>query len=130
MQTRREYAASLGLAKAGARGKFSNEAKAAIAKAEAEGMRFADSSTAPKATGNPTGTSDAPEVLGKTDPRDSAYILPSDYRFPEDEYRARGPKGETYGMRECCNACGVSLLNHACNEPTIHGNIPITIVRR
>jgi hypothetical protein len=130
MQTRRDYAASLGLAKAGARGKFSNEAKAAIAKAEAEGVKFSDS------TGNPVkpvaGGQKEESAPVKTDPRDSLYCSPSDFRFPEEEYRAIasiGGKRVVHSMRECCNLCGVSLTNHACNTPSVHG-IPVVIERR
>lgn len=52
MATKREYLVSLGLAKPG-RGKFSREAHAALAKAEADGMVFDEavpSKPAPKAT--------------------------------------------------------------------------------
>ena len=42
MQTRREYAATLGLAKLGVRGRMSREAYAAIEAAEAAGTVFAD----------------------------------------------------------------------------------------
>lgn len=42
MGTKREYAASLGLAVAGARGRLSREAHAAIEKAISEGMTFDD----------------------------------------------------------------------------------------
>lgn len=42
MKTKREYAISLGLAKEG-RGRLSREAHAAIAKAESEGVKFAES---------------------------------------------------------------------------------------
>lgn len=45
MQTKREYLVSLGLAKAG-RGRFSGEAKAALAKAESEGVVFSDGKVA------------------------------------------------------------------------------------
>lgn len=46
MQSKREYAASLGLAKLGARGKLSKEAHAAINKAIADGVNFSDPSKA------------------------------------------------------------------------------------
>ena len=129
MQSKREYAASLGLAKAGARGKFSNAAKEAIAKAEAEGMKFSDVSTGPvsKPTGKPTVNSAGSESDQRTDPRDSLYVSPSDFRFPEGEYKAVGTDGKTYSMRECCNTCQVSLVNHACNAPTIHDNMTVNI---
>jgi hypothetical protein len=45
MQTKREYLVSLGLAKAG-RGRFSGEAKAALANAESEGVVFSDGKAA------------------------------------------------------------------------------------
>jgi hypothetical protein len=43
MQTQREYLASKGLAIAGARGRFSREAKAELERVRAEGMEFSDS---------------------------------------------------------------------------------------
>ncbi|QGH76319.1 Lsr2-like DNA bridging protein [Streptomyces phage Daubenski] len=46
--TRRAYAASLGLAKADARGRMSAEAHAAIAKAEGEGKVFSDTNATPR----------------------------------------------------------------------------------
>lgn len=46
MTTRREYAASLGLAKPNTRGRLSKEAHEAIAKAEADGMVFTDNAKA------------------------------------------------------------------------------------
>lgn len=46
--TRRAYAASLGLAKEGARGRMSADAHAAIAKAESEGKVFVDSNATPR----------------------------------------------------------------------------------
>lgn len=129
MQTKREYAASLGLAIAGARGKFSKAAVEAIAKAEAEGMKFADSSTG----------ASKPAVVGKTKVERSAdtgvnspYIQPSDFRFPESEYRAVGfvdGKRVVYGMRECCNTCRVSLVNHMCNAPSVYNNVAVVIER-
>lgn len=46
--TRRAYAASLGLAKADARGRMSADAHAAIAKAESEGKVFSDTNATPR----------------------------------------------------------------------------------
>ena len=127
MQTKRDYLVSLGLAKPG-RGKFSNAAKEVLAKAEAEGMKFTDtgptknsrpeSKPTEKATGNP---------VRDSNPGDSPYIFPSDFRFPETEYKAVGADGKTYSMRECCNTCMVSLTNHACNSPTTHNNMMVYI---
>lgn len=52
LQTKRDYAASLGLAQAGTRGRLSRAAHEAIAKAESGGMTFAES-TPPRNTGKP-----------------------------------------------------------------------------
>jgi hypothetical protein len=94
----------------------------------AAGVRFSDAE-APVRTASPTGeTKEAPVV--KSSPTESLYISPSDFRFPEDEYKAVGVDGKTYGMRECCNTCRVSLTNHACDAPTIHGNMVVHIRKR
>lgn len=134
MQTKRDYAASLGLAKAGARGKFSNDAKAAIAKAEASGMKFSDSTgAAPTVKSGPSITKAEKPAEVKTEPGMTPYLTPSEYRYPEAEYRAVtfvDGKRKEVGMRECCNTCRVSLVGHMCENPTIHGNIAVRIERR
>lgn len=127
MQTKRDYLVSLGLAKPG-RGKFSNEAKVALAKAEADGMKFADIAPPKKPRPEtPTGKTETGNSVRETSPGDSPYIFPSDFRFSEGEYKAVGEDGKTYSLRECCNTCMVSLTNHACNRPTIHGNMVVHI---
>jgi hypothetical protein len=131
MQTEREYLVGLGLAKEG-RGKFSNVAKEALTKAKAEGMTF--KSTGPTRSSVPTVTSTETAGGGqtpvKTDPAFTAYLSPSDFRFPEAEYKAVGADGMTYGMRECCNHCRVSLVGHMCESPTILGGIAVVIRKR
>lgn len=125
MQTKREWLVSQGLAKPG-RGKFSNAAKEALAKAEASGVKFSDVVTkVPAPTGNPTEKS--VPVQSATE---SPYLYPSDFRFPEGEYKAVGTDGKTYSLRECCNTCRVSLTNHMCDSPTIHGNMAVHIRER
>lgn len=123
MQSKRDYLVGLGLAKPG-RGKFSNAAKEALSKAEAGGMKFSDA-TAAKTTGNPA----KPVADRKTEATETPYLYPSDFRFPEGEWRAT-VNGKEVSLRECCNTCKVSLVNHACNTPTIHNNLPVKIVRR
>lgn len=131
MSTARDYLVSKGLAKPG-RGKFSNAAKDELARALSAGTKFSDwpkNATGPVA--RPTkssGESKAAPV--KASPTESLYISPSDFRFPEDEYVAKGPNGEKYSMRECCNTCRVSLTNHACASPSVYDNIAVSIVRR
>ena len=129
MQTRREYLVSQGKAKPG-RGKFSKDALAALDAARSAGIKFSDD-TAPVKTS--TEKSDKTAVLGKTDARMAESLFPDEYRFPEAEYRATvldNGKRREVSLRECCNTCKVSLVNHACDAPTIHSGTPVKIERR
>lgn len=127
MQTRRDYLVSLGLAKPG-RGKFSTIAKAALDKARSEGIKFSDDDApAPRQS---TPKADAPATPVPVDPRNTHFLFPDEYRFPEAEYKGTDPTGHEVSLRECCNLCRVSLVNHGCDAPTIHGNIVVRIVRR
>lgn len=126
----RDYLASKGLAIAGARGKFSNAAKAELDRVMGEGMKFSDwpkvgTAPVPSKSGGPTKSS----PVAQQSPGDSPYLYPSDFRFPEAEYIAKDNKGNKYSMRECCNRCRVSLTNHMCDTPSVLGN-PVTIERR
>lgn len=133
MQSKRDYLVGLGLAKPG-RGKFSNAAKAALAEAEAKGVKFSDAPTKVSApTGNPTEKSAGGQIAQKTDPAMTPYLTPDEYRFPEGEYRAvtfRDGKRVEVSLRECCNTCRVSLVNHMCESPTILGGQQVKIERR
>ena len=133
MPTRRDALVAAGLAKPG-RGKFSKDALAWLDAERAKGVKFSDDDGAPSrvSTKKPS-QSETPkpakvEGIGYPD-----YLFPSDFRYPETEYRAiariNGKKVE-YGMREACNNCRVSLVNHGCDAPTIHGNIAVSIERR
>lgn len=130
MPTKREWLADKGLAIAGARGKFSNAAKEALAAAEEAGIVFSDST--PTARPAPKG-GDKPEPKPKP-AGISDYLFPSDFRYPEDEYvavaRDANGKRVEHGMRECCNTCRVSLTNHGCDNPTILGDIPVKVEGR
>ena len=132
MTTRREALIAAGLAKPG-RGKFSREAMAWLETERANGTKFSDDSAAPvvSAKKGPTKNSDAPSK--NTENGFVDYVFPSDFRFPENEYVAfarEGNKKVFYSMREACNNCMVSLVNHGCNSPVIHGNIILTIERK
>lgn len=127
----REYLVSKGLAKPG-RGKFSNDAKAALQAAMSSGMSFDDY----KPTGRVV-TAPKPKVEVERTPRqkneDSTYLSPADFRFPEAEYHAvyfEDGKRKVVGMREVCSECGYSLTNHGCNAPTIFGGIAVKIEHR
>lgn len=134
MTTARDYLAGKGLAIAGARGKFSNAAKEELARSLAAGMTFSDW---PKGVTAPVKSSPVSKDGAKREAKpvgqnagDSAYVFPSDFRFPEGKYEAKDATGKRYSVRECCNTCRVSLTNHACNTPSIYGDIAVTIVRR
>lgn len=133
MQTKREWLVSQGLAKPG-RGKFSNAAKEALAKAEASGVKFSDVATKVSApTGNPTEKAAGGQTDQKTDPAMTPYLTPDEYRFPEKEYRGVtfvDGKRKEVSLKECCNTCRVSLVNHMCESPTILGGQQVKIERR
>lgn len=133
MQTKREYLVGLGLAKPG-RGKFSNAAKAALAEAEAKGVKFSDIVTKiPVQTETPTEKSAGGQTPQKIDAGLTPYLTPDEYRFPEAEYRGitfRDGKRKEVSLRECCNTCRVSLVNHMCDSPTILNSITVKIERR
>lgn len=130
MTTARDYLVAKGLAKPG-RGKFSNAAKAELTRAMGSGTKFSDW---PKAgTGPITSKSTGPvksATPATTAPGDTPYLSPSDFRYPESEYIVKGSNGKKYSVRECCNTCKVSITNHACDAPTIYGNISVTVERR
>lgn len=124
----RDYLVSKGLAKAG-RGKFSNDAKAALNAALASGKTFSDW---PKVDATPVAKSDK-TVKSESSPSDTPYLFPDEYRFPEKEYDAfirENGKKRPVSLRECCSRCRVSLVNHSCDQPAIYGNVAVTIVRK
>lgn len=127
MQTRRDYLVSKGLAKAG-RGKFSGAALAELDNARKAGIKFSDDQNSVPAR-QAAKIPGKPEPVVKSDPRDTPYLTPDEYRYPEAEYKALVGKKEV-SLRECCNTCKVSLVNHACNAPTIHNAQPVKIERR
>lgn len=120
MSSRRDYLISLGLAKAG-RGKFSNEAKAALEKAIAGGMTFSDNAPTPKAA-KPVKSS--PKVQTNADASahgsDSTteILMPSDLRYYGKRWFAtiEGKEVEI-SERAACTNCQYSLIAHACNIP-------------
>jgi hypothetical protein len=61
------------------------------------------------------------------------YVCPSDYRFPETEYKVTTPKDFPFpkgvGMRNVCDTCHVSLVNHLCDNPRLFG-YTVTIERK
>lgn len=127
MATRRDALVRAGLAKPG-RGKFSTAAKAWLDDQRAKGVKFSDDDSPVK----PVKKNAAKPA--KQEPTMTDYISPSDYRFPEAEYKLAFPKGfpypaKTVGMRNVCDVCHLSLLNHLCDSPTLFG-YAVTIERR
>lgn len=125
MQTRREALVAAGLAKPG-RGKFSTAAKAWLDEQRANGVKFSDDELPARPVVKREPKQTKTESIGIPD-----YIFPSDYRYPENEYRVVVPKEwrKLVSLRSVCDNCQVSLLNHACNTPVVYGSIPVTIER-
>lgn len=127
----REYLVSKGLAKPG-RGKFSNDAKAELQRAMSSGMTFDDYKPTGRVVNAPKPRVEV-EKTPKQKAEDSVYLPPTDYRFPESEYKAVGRVDgvkHVWGMREVCSNCGYSLTNHGCNAPMVFGGIAVEIVRK
>ena len=116
MQTKREYAASLGLAIAGARGRMSREAHEAIALAEANGTKFADSSpvrvnTPKKETAKTVTVQPQPVVTG-------SVIGLFDKGELDQVWVGRDSKDKkhTVNARQVCMNSGYSLLGCRCGQ--------------
>jgi hypothetical protein len=122
MQTKREYAASLGLAVAGARGRLSREAHAAIDKAISEGMTFADPVIIAKP---PKPNTPKPEKQVRIKREPVAEVgLAGDVktRYADDQIfvgtDSTGKRREV-NARQVCFHCRYSLSSHHCNEPRV-----------
>ena len=105
MQTKREYAASLGLAVAGARGRLSREAHAAIDKAIAEGMQFAE----PQVTVKVAKPAKPAQVRVKREPVESVGVAGDvKQRYTMDqEFVGTDSLGKkrTVNARQACGNC-------------------------
>ena len=128
MQSKRDYLVGLGLAKPG-RGKFSNAAKDALAKAVADGVKFSDGEAQSSPIVKPADTTPKPAPVGI-----AAYRSPNEYRFPEGDYHVvadgKLPFGiKSLGLREVCQTCKLSLVDHRCNAPVVFG-VPVRIIRK
>lgn len=113
LQTRREYAASLGLAKAGARGRLSREANAAIEKAMSEGVEFSDVELGKNPNGNV-------KVVVVKRPGHDVVDIPEYFRDIDHEvYELVDGKRVHRAMSCVCLNDGVSLVLCHCDEPRI-----------
>ena len=114
METRRQYAARLGLAQPGARGRLSKEAHSAINKALAEGMRFSD---VPVDSGASTPITS--EKATKIATADSFTGPTPDPIYNGGWFVWEGKKKRNVSGAEVCRKCRVSLDWHSCNLPVI-----------
>lgn len=116
--TRKDYAASLGLAKPG-KGRMSREAHEAVDKAIADGMTFNDYRVAVRPS------EDAPKVI--VGPNEEANVYADAfYRYERDQEFTYSADGKAYVIsgKPACMNCGYSLVGHTCNDPvvlTYHG---------
>lgn len=124
--TKREYAISKGLAQPG-RGRLSRDAHDAIAKAEAEGMVFDDTTVVvrQKALDVPVVNTEKAVDKGPKDsienPFADAYMR---YEQTQEFVYDEGGREFTISCRPACMNCGYSLVGHTCNDPvvlTYHG---------
>jgi hypothetical protein len=113
MQTKREYAASLGLAVAGARGRLSREAHAAISKAEADGMTFSDAKPTVNTPRAAKPVSEKPVI------RDTG-IIGEVIRFHDLDAQFTGKdshgKTHTVNARQVCRLSGFSITSCPCGQ--------------
>ena len=118
MQTMREYAASKGLAKAGARGRLSREAHAAIQEAIANGMTFKDSpSVSPARSNSDSGDSESAAKSDSVDAKDFFGSTPEPF-FPDGWHYYENGKRVNVPMSAACGQCGYSLGYQNCEKPT------------
>lgn len=119
--TRKDYAASLGLAKRG-KGRMNREATEAVNKAIAEGMTFSDHRVGVTKGSEP---STGPVVV-KADTDDAHNYSDAYYRYELDQQFSYNVDGKVFriGSRGACMTCGYSLVGHVCDNPvvlTYHG---------
>lgn len=126
MATQREYLVSLGLAKPG-RGRFSTEAKAALAKAVEEGMTFTDTKEAPQASADAS-EHPRPRPQGEASPsvrKDGGVPLLIVGGSPTKLRNISSLKGLTVeGYRvgfDTCNRCLGPLTHCSCKKPKAPG---------
>lgn len=111
MQTRREYAISLGLAKP-TRGRMSREANAAIDKAIAKGMQFSDMQKA-------VSVSESGEKEEKKPDPVNFYGSTPAPRFDGGWKITVKGKSKDISGKEVCRNCMVSLDYHGCANPIV-----------
>lgn len=131
MQSAKQALLRAGRIAAISRGRISLDNHAWLKGEYDRGVRFTDWPKGEvQTTKSETGTT---EVRVKRDPAESTakviYDI-GDFRFPENKFEAYefiDGKKRRVSLRECCNTCRVSLVNHACDEPTYLNNRKVFI---
>lgn len=113
MQTRREYAISLGLAKDG-RGRMSGAAHAAIDEAVKNGMSFSDMPS--RGVGKQIDSKD----VSKGNPEDSFSATPEPFHNGNWFATVNNKRVKISG-RSVCTTCGYSLDYQNCLTPSVVG---------
>jgi hypothetical protein len=117
MSTRREYAASLGLAILGVRGRLSRAANAACDEAEANGTVFDGPVVTVKTAKVKTPkTVKTTRVTSVPDEDDLDEYNLADRNFPEGS-TWRSTSGQILNEKQVCSPCGYSLGWHRCALP-------------
>lgn len=107
------------------RGRLSQAAKDRIAELVSEGYRVEGYAIAE----NPKSESQKATVKKVTVTSEKTIAEPF-IRYDIGETYAVDANGKEWSMKECCNTCRVSLVGHVCDNPTILGNIPVTVKYR
>jgi hypothetical protein len=110
------------------RGRLSREAVAKCT--ELAGKGWSISGYIVQSATNTSTRSVSEPVVKKVAPTASQAIAEYVIFWDEHEYKALDKTKKEWSMRNCCNACRVSLVQCHCGKPTIFGDIPVTIVRR
>lgn len=125
MMTKKEALAKDGFPVVMGKGRLSREANARIEELVALGWDIQGYvRTSPKSVTSPVAVKKVP--VSSSEKVVQEYVILYDERM----YKAVADNGKEYGMREVCNNCMVSLVQNHCPNPTILGDIAVTILPR
>lgn len=115
------------------RGRISLENHARLKAAHDEGVRFSDWPKGEVTVSSTPATSEAPakvqaRVARSVSSSTEKVVVDPLITYPADKFRAvvKGTN-KPVGMAEVCNNCRVSLVGHACKNPTILGNVAVEV---
>ena len=107
------------------RGRISNDNHKRLLDAVSKGVKFSDYPKGGTVVSTPTGETAYVKPAAPT----GTEIAELYYRYDEKLYKAVGKSGTIYGMREACNNCGLSLVGHKCDNPSVLGE-KVEVMRR